>query len=131
MTCDFARKSGLAFYGRLAANLVSSLPYSAASHQSKLMHRTVEEYAAAHAVDVWQFEWLPYLAECLGVKPPMRAPAWLGRVLAGQLVVSLMTEARGSANEKAKQELGWAPQYASWRDGFRDWAKTAGQGCAA
>ena len=48
-----------------------------------------------------------------------------------QLVVSLMTEARGSANEKAKQELGWAPQYASWRDGFRDWAKTAGQGRAA
>ncbi len=76
-------------------------------------------------------EWLPYLAECLGVKPPMRAPAWLGRVLAGQLVVSLMTEARGSANEKAKHELGWAPQYASWRDGFRDWAKTAGQGRAA
>jgi nucleoside-diphosphate-sugar epimerase len=76
-------------------------------------------------------EWLPYLAECLGVKPPMRAPAWLGRMLAGQLVVSLMTEARGSANEKAKQELGWAPQYASWRDGFRDWAKTAGQGRAA
>jgi len=52
-------------------------------------------------------------------------------MLAGQLVVSLMTEARGSANEKAKQELGWAPQYASWRDGFRDWAKTAGQGRAA
>ena len=76
-------------------------------------------------------EWLPYLAECLGAKAPMRAPAWLGRVLAGQLVVSLMTEARGSANEKAKQELGWAPQYASWRDGFRDWAKTAGQGRAA
>ena len=76
-------------------------------------------------------EWLPYLAECLGVKPPMRAPAWLGRVLAGQLVVSLMTEARGSANEKAKQELGWAPQYASWRDGFRDWVKTAEQARAA
>ena len=52
-------------------------------------------------------------------------------LLAGQLVVSLMTDARGSANKKAKQELGWAPQYASWRDGFRDWAKTAGQGRAA
>jgi nucleoside-diphosphate-sugar epimerase len=76
-------------------------------------------------------EWLPYLAECLGAKPPMRAPAWLGRVLAGQLVVSLMTEARGSANEKAKRELGWAPHYASWRDGFRDWAKSAEQARAA
>ena len=76
-------------------------------------------------------EWLPYLAECLGVKAPMRAPAWLGGLLAGQLVVSLMTQVRGSVNEKAKQELGWAPQYASWRDGFPDWAKTAGQGRAA
>ena len=70
-------------------------------------------------------EWLPYLAECLGAKPPMRAPAWLGRVLAGQLVVSLMTEARGSANEKAKRDLGWAPRYASWRDGFPEWVKAA------
>jgi nucleoside-diphosphate-sugar epimerase len=76
-------------------------------------------------------EWLPYLAECLGAKAPMRAPAWLGGLLAGQLVVSMMTRVRGSVNEKAKQELGWAPQYASWRDGFRDWAKTAGQGRAA
>ena len=76
-------------------------------------------------------EWLPYLAECLGAKAPMRVPAWLGRLLAGQLVVSMMTRARGAVNEKAKRELGWAPQYASWRDGFRDWAKTAGQGHAA
>jgi 2-alkyl-3-oxoalkanoate reductase len=57
----------------------------------------------------------------------MRAPAWLGRLLAGPLVVSMMTQVRGSVNEKAKRELGWAPQYASWRDGFRDWAKTAEQ----
>ena len=76
-------------------------------------------------------EWLPYLAECLGAKAPMRVPAWLGRLLAGQLVVSMMTRARGAVNEKAKRELGWAPQYASWRDGFRDWAKTAGQAHAA
>ena len=48
-----------------------------------------------------------------------------------QLVVSLMTRARGSVNEKAKRELGWAPSYASWRDGFRDWAKTAEQARAS
>jgi nucleoside-diphosphate-sugar epimerase len=68
-------------------------------------------------------EWLPYLSECLGVKPPMRAPAWLGRLLAGSLVVSLMTQARGSSNAKAKRELGWAPRYPSWRDGFPEWVK--------
>ena len=65
--------------------------------------------------------WLPYLSECLGVKPPMHAPVWLGKLLAGELVVSLMTEARGSFNEKAKRELGWTPRYPSWRDGFPVW----------
>jgi nucleoside-diphosphate-sugar epimerase len=68
-------------------------------------------------------QWLPYLASCLGVKPPMRAPAWLGRLLAGEVVVSLMTEVRGAANEKAKRELGWAPRYPSWRDGFPVWVR--------
>jgi 2-alkyl-3-oxoalkanoate reductase len=68
-------------------------------------------------------EWLPYLSQCLGVKPPMRAPVWLGRLLAGELVVSLMTQARGSSNEKAKRDFGWAPRYASWRDGFPMWIK--------
>ena len=66
-------------------------------------------------------EWLPYLSECLGVKPPMRAPGWLGRLLAGEVVVSLMTEVRGSSNAKARRELGWAPRYPSWRDGFPVW----------
>jgi nucleoside-diphosphate-sugar epimerase len=70
-------------------------------------------------------QWLPYLSQCLGVKRPMNAPAWLGRLLAGQLVVSLMTEARGSSNAKAKRELGWAPRYASWREGFPEWTRAA------
>jgi 2-alkyl-3-oxoalkanoate reductase len=70
-------------------------------------------------------EWLPYLAQCLGVKPPMRAPAWLGGLLAGRLVVMMMTEARGAVNEKAKRELGWAPAYASWKEGFPAWVKEA------
>jgi glycosyltransferase involved in cell wall biosynthesis len=55
------QKSGLAFYGRLALNLLSELPYSVASHQSRPMRQAVAEYAARNAVDVWQFEWLPYL----------------------------------------------------------------------
>jgi len=75
--------------------------------------------------------WLPYLSECLGVKPPMHAPAWLGKLLAGELVVSLMTQARGSSNAKAKRELGWTPRYPSWRDGFPEWAKTTEQARAA
>jgi nucleoside-diphosphate-sugar epimerase len=66
-------------------------------------------------------DWLPYLAEAAGAKPPLRVPAWAGRLLAGEFIVALMTSARGSSNEKAVKELGWAPRYASWREGFRDW----------
>lgn len=66
-------------------------------------------------------EWLPYLAEVAGAKPPLRVPAWLGRLLAGQFVVAQMTSSRGYSNEKAKKELGWEPRYASWREGFRAW----------
>lgn len=66
-------------------------------------------------------EWLPYLAKVLGAKPPLHAPAWLGRLLAGEFVVVQMTSARGSSNAKARKELGWEPRYASWKEGFRAW----------
>jgi nucleoside-diphosphate-sugar epimerase len=66
-------------------------------------------------------EWLPYLAEVAGAKPPLRLPAWLGRLLAGEFVVAQMTDARGCSNEKARKELGWEPRYASWREGFDAW----------
>ncbi len=66
-------------------------------------------------------EWLPYLAKVAGAKPPLRIPAWLGRLLAGEFAVAQMTSARGSSNEKARKELGWEPRYASWREGFRVW----------
>ena len=75
-------------------------------------------------------EWLPYLSECLGVQPPARVPAWLGRLLAGEVVASLMTQARGAANAKAKRELSWAPSYPSWRDGFPAWVKMAAHDAA-
>jgi 2-alkyl-3-oxoalkanoate reductase len=68
-------------------------------------------------------EWLPYLAQVAGAKPPLRLPAWLGRLLAGEFVVAQMTTSRGSSNEKARKELGWEPRYPSWREGFRAWVR--------
>jgi 2-alkyl-3-oxoalkanoate reductase len=66
-------------------------------------------------------DWLPYLAEVAGAKPPLRVPAWLGRLMAGQFVVAQMTTSRGSSNQKARKQLAWEPRYASWREGFRAW----------
>jgi nucleoside-diphosphate-sugar epimerase len=63
-------------------------------------------------------EWLPYLAQAIGAKPPLRVPVWLGRIAAGEVGVSLMTKIRGASNAKAKRELGWEPRWPSWRDGF-------------
>jgi nucleoside-diphosphate-sugar epimerase len=65
-------------------------------------------------------EWLPYLAACAGAKPPLRVPKWLARLLAGEVVVTMMTEGRGFSNAKAKRELGWELRYPSWRQGFKE-----------
>jgi nucleoside-diphosphate-sugar epimerase len=65
-------------------------------------------------------EWLPYLAACAGAKPPRRLPKWLARLLAGEMVVGMMTEGRGFSNAKAKRELGWQLRYPSWRKGFKE-----------
>ena len=38
--------------------------------------------------------------------------------LAGDQLVSMMTEGRGASNAKAKRELGWKLIYPTWREGF-------------
>ena len=62
-------------------------------------------------------EWLPVLAGQLGARPPMRIPAWLARIVAGEAAVRMLTEIRGASNAKAKRELGWQPAH-RWRDGM-------------
>lgn len=64
-------------------------------------------------------EWLPALAAAVGAKPPRHVPAWLVRPVLGEFGVAMMTEVRGVSNARARAVLGWAPAYASWRDGFR------------
>jgi nucleoside-diphosphate-sugar epimerase len=63
--------------------------------------------------------WLPELARVLDAKPPLHIPVWLGRLLIGDVGVSMMTQIRGASNAKAKRELGWTPGYTTWRLGFR------------
>ena len=63
-------------------------------------------------------QWLPALAQAIGAKPPRRLPVWLARMAIGDVGVSMMTRIRGASNAKARSELGWAPRYATWREGF-------------
>jgi nucleoside-diphosphate-sugar epimerase len=64
-------------------------------------------------------EFVPAIAAALGAPKPLHIPAWLGRLFAGEVAVTMMTEGRGASNAKAKRELGWQPIWPSWRDGFR------------
>ena len=79
---------------------------------SRGIYNVVDDDPAAVA------EWLPALAEQLGVKRPMRVPRIVGRVFAGEFGVVLMNELRGASNAKAKRELAWRPAHPSWRQGF-------------
>jgi nucleoside-diphosphate-sugar epimerase len=67
-------------------------------------------------------EWLPYLASAVGAPRPLRVPAWLGRLLAGEVAVGWLTEGRGSSNAKIKAAIGWRPTRSSWREGFLELA---------
>ena len=58
-----------------------------------------------------QTEWLPVLADALRATPPAAAE---GPPSPNTTEMAL----RGASNAKAKRELGWRPQYASWRTGF-------------
>lgn len=65
-------------------------------------------------------EWLPALAKTLGAKSPRRVPRFVGRLVAGEAGVMMMTDARGASNAKAKRELAWCPTHPSWRQGFAE-----------
>jgi nucleoside-diphosphate-sugar epimerase len=85
------------------------------------LYNVVDDEPAPAAV------WLPELARIVGAAPPRRMPVWLARLAAGEAVVTLMTEARGASNAKARRGLGWQPSYPSWRDGFRRAIAAAGE----
>ncbi len=65
------RKSGPTFYARLAANLLSPLPYSVTSHRSSALRKAIHGYATKNRVDLWQAEWTPYV-ESLNVLGDVR-----------------------------------------------------------
>ena len=85
---------------------------AAVEHGSRGVYNVVDDDPAPVA------EWLPTLAAELGAKKPMRVPRFIGRLLAGEYGVVIMTEVRGASNTKAKRELGWHPAHPSWRRGF-------------
>jgi nucleoside-diphosphate-sugar epimerase len=76
-------------------------------------------------------EWLPALAGMLGARPPFHVPAWIARLVAGEHIVSMMTQGRAGSNAKAKRELDWRPAHPSWREGFAEIVSQSEQRSAA
>ncbi len=76
-------------------------------------------------------EWLPALAGMLGARPPFHVPAWIARLVAGDHIVSMMTQGRAGSNAKAKRELDWRPAHPSWREGFAEIVSQSEQRSAA
>jgi nucleoside-diphosphate-sugar epimerase len=65
-------------------------------------------------------DWLPAFAAANGAKKPLRVPTWLASLVAGKSAVGFLRHMEGASNARARAELGWAPRWASWRDGFRE-----------
>lgn len=61
-------------------------------------------------------DFLDTLAAVYGTRRPLRVPAWTLRAV--PYVHTLMTTSMRVSNAKAREELGWAPAVATYRDGI-------------
>jgi nucleoside-diphosphate-sugar epimerase len=105
---------GGAVWSFLHMDDMASATLAAAEGNQTGIFNVVDDDPAAVSV------WIPELARIVHARPPARVPAWIARLAIGEAGIIMMTEARGSSNQKAKSQLGWSPRWKSWRDGFRD-----------
>lgn len=64
-------------------------------------------------------DFLRYLARAADAPAPWLAPRWLMRWAAPFLTASWMGTSMRVSNQKAKAELGWAPQFPTYREGLK------------
>lgn len=65
-------------------------------------------------------EWLPVFAATIRAPKPQQVPEFAAALLVGRGVVSWMSSLKPASNAKVKRELGWQPQYTTWRRGFAE-----------
>lgn len=76
-----------------------------------------ELYHAADDEPISYYDFMALGAQALGVGVPRRIPAWVARLAAGPNAVTAVVRSARTSNAKLKRELGWAPRYASAREG--------------
>jgi nucleoside-diphosphate-sugar epimerase len=105
--------AGSGMFSFLHVDDAASATVAALEHSGPATYNVVDDDPAP------VHEWVPVYARAVGAPAPWRAPAWVGRLAAGRIAVEMMNELRGASNARIKRELGWAPTYASWREGFQ------------
>lgn len=62
-------------------------------------------------------EWIPAMAAAMGAKGPRHVPLWLAKLLVGAMALTMVT-GKGASNARAREQLGWTPRLATYREGF-------------
>ncbi len=61
-----------------------------------------------------------FIAQSVGARSPMRLPATVARLLLGSPTVDTLTTSIRVRNQRIKDELGWKPEFPSFREGWRE-----------
>jgi nucleoside-diphosphate-sugar epimerase len=100
------RAGALPIAGRGEDSLVH-VADAAAATATLVEHAVSGTYNVVDDEPASQREWMPAFAAAVGAPPPPEAEPF-------------EPPRRGASNAKIEAELGWAPTYPTWRDGFRE-----------
>jgi 2-alkyl-3-oxoalkanoate reductase len=103
---------GCGVYSHVAVADAARATVLALAQAAPGIYNIVDDEPAAHGV------WLPWLAGLLLAPSPPAIGETEARAALGDMLAHFMTRQTGASNAKAKRELGWHPQPASWREGF-------------
>jgi nucleoside-diphosphate-sugar epimerase len=73
-------------------------------------------------------DWLPACAQASGAPLPRTVPRWLAGLVLGRGFVAWERTIPGASNRKIKTQIGWTPEFRTWRDGFRAEGRSAAGG---
>ena len=59
-------------------------------------------------------------ARKMGAPPPRRVPLWLARLAVPKVVLDFFTRSTRTSNRLFRDEVGWSPRFASFREGLED-----------
>jgi 2-alkyl-3-oxoalkanoate reductase len=92
-----------------ADDAASAFVAVAESGRGGLWHVTDDQPVSAGA-------YLAGFAQRLGAAAPRHVPAWIARILAGPVVVNMMTASTRTSNARCRRDFDWQPRFPSYRE---------------